>query len=306
MERGGAVQRPPHPRPLDLRLNTMGHRHGCDLGLQRRGRTKRNDDRNSASNQFGGERRQRLRLILGPAVFDRERFQPARQPCHHSLSNAALLPAIPKLSLLSPCQYQKGSLLLRSGRTLSKTLKSLRNLTAMGAVLPCISENLPANRKIAGRSPRETVSPLTASSGRQSGLLGFVRCQRGRQRCGRQAVSFCGMSRSVMTPPCPVRCGKSRPVGPSGGSGRLDPFSLRTNARVICSTRFHTTDRDCARRPLASSMICLAMIPSARSSVSPKDTRVRSSATRRTGLVWGPTSKSSRVMDMQSPAKGRQ
>jgi hypothetical protein len=37
----------------------------------------------------------------------------------------------------------------------------------------------------------------------------------------------------------------------------------------------------------ASSMICLAMIPSARSSVRPKDTRVRSSAIRRTGLIRG-------------------
>ena len=88
MERG-AVQRPPHPRPLDLRLNTMGHRHGCDLGLQRRGRTKRNDDRNSASNQFGGERRQRLRLILGPAVFDRDVFNPRANPV--TIRNPTLL-----------------------------------------------------------------------------------------------------------------------------------------------------------------------------------------------------------------------
>src|SRR5262245_44494764 len=48
-----------------------GDRRGCRLGLQRRMRTPSSDHSNASPNQFGGERRQPLGLVLGPAVFDR-------------------------------------------------------------------------------------------------------------------------------------------------------------------------------------------------------------------------------------------
>ena len=88
------------PNRLVANIEHDGDRRGCRLGLQRRGRTKSNDDRNSPSNEFGGERRQQLRLVLGPAVFDRNVFTRA--------------PTLPLFAIqrCSSLQYQKCSLLL--------------------------------------------------------------------------------------------------------------------------------------------------------------------------------------------------
>ena len=94
----------------------------------------------------------------------------------------------------------------------------------------------------------------------------------------------------------------------SGEGGRLDgaPVSPRTNARVVSSMRLRTKRRDAASRPWQSSTICLAMIPFAKSSASPRAARVISSAAWRTRLVSGSASKSSKwdaIAMAKSPPK---
>src|SRR5262249_47711078 len=48
-----------------------GDRRGCRLGGKRwRGGSGRNDHGNRSTNQFGRQRRQSIKLVLGPAIFD--------------------------------------------------------------------------------------------------------------------------------------------------------------------------------------------------------------------------------------------
>jgi hypothetical protein len=50
-----------------------GDRCGCCLGRQRqRGISNRRDHRDRVVNQFGGQHRQSIHFVLGPAVFDRD------------------------------------------------------------------------------------------------------------------------------------------------------------------------------------------------------------------------------------------
>jgi hypothetical protein len=99
-------------------LNTMGNRLGCRLGLQRRGRT--NDDRNSPANQFGGERRQPLRLVLGPAGIRSQRSHPPPNPATIRNCNAALPCNTKNAPWSFPCNTKNAPCSLRSGELLPR------------------------------------------------------------------------------------------------------------------------------------------------------------------------------------------
>jgi hypothetical protein len=89
------------PDRLVADIEHDGDRRGCRLGLQRRGQTKSNDDRNSPANQFGGERRQPLRLVSAPAVFDRNVLNPRANLPPFAIANAAL----PCNTKNAPCSF---------------------------------------------------------------------------------------------------------------------------------------------------------------------------------------------------------
>jgi hypothetical protein len=83
-----------------------------------------------------------------------------------AIRNSTLL--LPAISQNLPCNTRNLSLLLVVARTSSKLWKPLEDLQEIGLALPAFCENLPANRKLQGRSGRETVLLLTASSATQS------------------------------------------------------------------------------------------------------------------------------------------
>src|SRR5712691_165743 len=112
-------------------------------------------------------------------------------PANHSQFHAALPKRLPAPSL----HGQKSSLLLKFGSSSSKILNTLEKLAAIESALPAIFENHPANRKLQGEPPAKTVSLLTASSARQSGLYGVISgCVRTADIPGRRASKPFGVS----------------------------------------------------------------------------------------------------------------
>ena len=90
-------------------------------------------------------------------------------PCHYSQFHAASPCNTKNASLLNPCMPKNPPCSLDREISLQH-IEIILKFGKRRSALPAISKNLPANRQIAGRWGRETVSLLTASSATQSGL----------------------------------------------------------------------------------------------------------------------------------------
>jgi hypothetical protein len=88
-------------------------------------------------------------------------------PCHYSQFHAASPCNTKNASLLNPCMPKNPPCSLDREISLQH-IEIILKFGKRRSALPAISKNLPANRQIAGRWGRETVSLLTASSATQS------------------------------------------------------------------------------------------------------------------------------------------
>src|SRR5262249_15610951 len=114
-----------------------GDRRGCRLGGQRwSGASARNDHGNRSTNQFGRQRRQSIKLVLGPAIFDH---------CILPLDEACLLQTLAKCAqavrvsvgrrgVKKPYHRHRGLLGARRERPRSRAAEQRYELAALHSI----------------------------------------------------------------------------------------------------------------------------------------------------------------------------